>query len=84
VQRFSKWSSAQSGIWMLTGLGEHPSRYQITVVTDGLPDDSVRGKRLDVSLERDSQSPWHITDAKVSWRCWPGRGHETFSTRPCK
>jgi hypothetical protein len=84
VHRFARWSSERLGVWVVNGTGERPSRYRIVVITDGLPDDSVRGKRLDVSLERGSETSWRITDAKASWRCWPGRGHEVFSSQPCK
>lgn len=84
VRRFAKWGSEQSGIWMMDGAGVRPSRYQIVAIADGLPDDSVRGKRLDVSLERSRESLWLITDAKLSWRCWPERGHESFSSEPCR
>jgi hypothetical protein len=84
VRRFARWGSEQSGIWVMDGGGVRPGRYQIVAIADGLPDDSVRGKRLDLSLERTRESLWQITAAKLSWRCWPERGHESFSSEPCR
>lgn len=83
VRRFADWGGERQGVWVVSGTGERPSRYEVVAIADGFLDDSVRGERLDVSLEMASDQSWRIAGARVSWRCWPGRGHETYSTDPC-
>lgn len=63
-----------------------PERFDtadVTVTYDGLLDDSVRGGILRFSLKRQA-GRWRIGGAERMWRCWPGRGHETFGTTPCQ
>ncbi len=54
----------------------------VTVTLDGLPDDSVRAQRYVLVLGPDGDN-WKLTSAVTAQRCWPGRGHQTFSTEPC-
>jgi hypothetical protein len=83
VRQFAGWRSERLGALALEGSGERPSRYEVVAIADGFLDDSVRGERFDLSLERVADETWRVTAAKASWRCWPERGHEDFGTVPC-
>jgi hypothetical protein len=83
ARRFAGWGVDRLGIWTIEGAGERPSRYEIVAIADGFHDDSVRGERLEISLERSADETWRITAARVSWRCWPDRGHDSFAVEPC-
>jgi hypothetical protein len=69
--------SAQQIVQVNDG-GEAPSRSRVTVVRDGILDDSVRGDRWEVSLERTAASLWRITEVKRAWRCRRGAQNGQF------
>ena len=62
---------------------EAPSATRITVVRDGLMDDSVRGERWDITLERTTASVWRIREVRRVWRCWRGEQLDRFATVSC-
>ncbi len=62
---------------------ESASRVEVIVIEEGYLDDSVRGARYKLVLEKDAHNIWDLLSAVKSWRCWPGRGHEDFSKKPC-
>jgi len=62
---------------------EAPSGSRITVVRDGLMDDSVRGIRWEIALEKTEANPWRITEVVRSWRCWRGERTDRFAAVPC-
>lgn len=74
--------SAQQIVQVNDG-GEAPSKSRVTVVRDGLLDDSVRGDRWEISLERTAAGPWRITEVKRAWRCRRGGQTDTFATQRC-
>jgi hypothetical protein len=49
--------------------GEAPSTSRITVMRDGLADDSVRSERWDIALARTGAGLWRIVEVKRAWRC---------------
>jgi hypothetical protein len=55
----------------------------IEVTSWGLPDDSVEAARFRVRLAEQPDGTWRVTQARWSQKCWPGRGHQDFSTVPC-
>ncbi len=57
----------------------------VTVVAllDRLPDDSIRSQRYVLRLERQHDGTWRLRSAVWAQRCWPGRGHQSFSPAPC-
>jgi hypothetical protein len=55
----------------------------IEVTEWGLPDDSVEAGRFRVRLTEQPDGTWRVTQAQWSQKCWPGRGHQDFSTVPC-
>jgi hypothetical protein len=61
---------------------ESPTKAAVTVTEDGYLDDSVRGRRYELSFERDAGT-WVLTAVVTSIRCWPGRGHQDFSPERC-
>jgi hypothetical protein len=63
--------------------GEAPSKSRVTVVRDGLLDDSVRGDRWEVALERTAANLWRITEAKRAWRCRRGGQIDVFAAAQC-
>jgi hypothetical protein len=62
---------------------EAPSASRITVVRDGLLDDSVRGERWDIVLERTGAGHWRIAEVRRAWRCRRGAPTDRFATRLC-
>ncbi len=83
VRRFVHWGRGQEAVLLFKGEGESPSRYEFVAISNGFHDDSVRGERFDITLEADSRQTWRVTSATTSWRCWPGRGHQSYGTQPC-
>lgn len=62
---------------------EAPSASRVTVMRDGLLDDSVRGERWDIRLERTAPGVWRIAEVKRAWRCWRGAQRDGFAATPC-
>jgi hypothetical protein len=62
---------------------ESPSAARVTVLRDGLLDDSVRGDRWDVDLERAQAGAWRIKSVKRAWRCRRGGQFDRFGTGLC-
>ncbi len=59
--------------------------FEVTTRDEG--DDSVRDQRVRIELApvaADGGAPlFRVVWAGTSQRCWPGRGHQRFSTEPC-
>ena len=62
---------------------EAPTVSNITVLRDGLMDDSIRGVRWDIALEKNTAGVWSIKDVKRSWRCWRGEQKDRFAASAC-
>ena len=62
---------------------ETPSASRVTVIRDGLLDDSVRGERWDIRLERTASGVWRIAEVKRAWRCWRGAQRDGFAATLC-
>jgi uncharacterized protein len=62
---------------------EAPSVSRITVLRDGLMDDSVRGVRWDIALEKTAENVWQIMEVCRSWRCWRGKKTNMFTSKLC-
>jgi hypothetical protein len=54
----------------------------VTVMLDGVPDDSVRSERWQLAFEP-SGSNYRLSRARWAQRCRAGRGHVAFSAEPC-
>ena len=54
----------------------------VTVVLDGLPDDSIRATR-DVLRFVPEGGGWRLQSAVRAQRCQPGRGHADFEPTDC-
>lgn len=55
----------------------------VTLLRDGLLDDSVRSLRFDAELRRLGSGAWELVSATWSQRCRAGRGHADFTAEPC-
>jgi hypothetical protein len=55
----------------------------VTATLDRLLDDSVRAKRYDLVFARDGDGV-RLTSARWTQQCWPGRGHQDFTTELCR
>jgi uncharacterized protein len=62
---------------------EAPSASRITVLRDGLLDDSVRGVRWEIALEKTAAGVWRIQEVRQAWRCWRGKQTNRFAAVPC-
>ncbi len=62
---------------------DEPDTLTVTITSDGLMDDSVRGEKIYLVLKADNQGVWKFTSASKSWRCQPGRGSQDFTTVKC-
>lgn len=56
---------------------------QVTIINKGLLDDSVKAVKYKLTLNK-VDSVWVIDSAVKVFKCWKGRGHEDFSSEPCK
>jgi hypothetical protein len=56
---------------------------RVTITSDGLMDDSVRGEKIRLELKADNKGVWQFTAASKAWRCQPGRGRQDYSTTKC-
>lgn len=56
---------------------------KVIPINDGLSDDSVRAERYELELLRQPDGSWLLSRVHRSWRCWPNRGHASFSAVPC-
>ncbi|MGB2692535.1 MAG: hypothetical protein WBB48_09615 [Thermodesulfobacteriota bacterium] len=56
---------------------------QVTILNKGLLDDSVKAVKYQLTLKK-VDSIWVIDSAVKVFKCWKGRGHEDFSSEPCK
>lgn len=63
---------------------ESMDKTTVTIIRDGYLDDSVRGERWDIKLQKQSTGKWRTSSVTVASRCWPGRGHEDYSKALCK
>jgi hypothetical protein len=54
----------------------------VTVVREGIPDDSVRAERYVLELDEDD-GHWTLVSARWAQRCHDGRGHQDFSPELC-
>jgi hypothetical protein len=54
----------------------------VTVVQDGLADDSVRATRAVLRFTPSGKN-WRLESAVRTQRCQPGRGHQNFSVEDC-
>ena len=62
---------------------EGAESFTLTVVNEGLLDDSVMGEKYVFELVKESTGVWKVSSAKKAWSCWPNRGHQGFSAVPC-
>jgi len=62
---------------------EAPRMSHLTVLRDGITDDSIRGERWDITLARAPAGVWSIREVKHSWRCRRGGNTDRFAAVPC-
>jgi hypothetical protein len=62
---------------------EAPTAARVTVIRDGLLDDSVRGDRWEIRLERTQAGAWRIADVQRAWRCRRGEPRDRFAAVKC-
>jgi hypothetical protein len=63
--------------------GEQPDSAVVTLVTDGLLSDSVRGSWVWIRLARQQDDTWRLVELRRAWRCWRGHHQGSFSKQPC-
>jgi hypothetical protein len=76
-------ADAQNRSFQATSAGEGRGSATVSLLLDGLLDDSVRSQRYDLTLSRRPDGTWQIDTAQWSQRCQQGRGHQNFSTELC-
>jgi len=62
--------------------GERFDELIVTVEEEGLLDDSIGGSMLIMRMEKKGAT-WEVTKASRVWKCWPGRGHVQYNSKPC-
>jgi len=62
--------------------GESINEVMVTVEEDGLMDDSVSGTMSFLRMKK-TDGVWQVYKATQAWKCWKGRGHETYGVEPC-
>jgi hypothetical protein len=76
-------NAANSSMVMAGSGGEIGSTVTVTVLLDGLLDDSIRTQRYVLGFERRDDGTWRLVSARFAQRCQPGRGHQDFSPADC-
>ncbi len=76
-------SDAANRSFQATSAGEGRGSATVSLLLDGLLDDSVRSQRYDLTLSRRPDGTWKIDTAQWSQRCQQGRGHQNFSPELC-
>jgi hypothetical protein len=56
--------------------------FEITLTHEGLEDDSQAAIKIVMSAKHTSNK-WIVQSIKENWKCWRGRGHTNWDTRPC-
>jgi hypothetical protein len=54
----------------------------VTVTLEGLPDDSIRSERWQLTFVPED-STYRLSQARWAQRCRPNRGHQTFDPKRC-
>ena len=63
--------------------GEDPSATTITVIREGLLDDSVRAIWDEIALSRTGDGTWRIAEARRAYRCWRSEQTVSYTAEPC-
>lgn len=56
----------------------------VTATLDRVLDDSIRAKRYELDFVAASGGKIRLRAARWTQQCWPGRGHQDFSTELCR
>ena len=78
-----KFEGSTQHIIQVNGRNESPSASRITVLRDGLMDDSVKSERWDIALQKTAERIWSIKEVRRSWRCWRGEKTNGFASTLC-
>jgi hypothetical protein len=62
---------------------EAPTASGITVLRDGLLDDSVRSERWEIAVDRAAGGAWSIREVHKTWRCRRGGQTDAFAATRC-
>ncbi len=65
------------------GITGSPDQDFFIVIEDKLPDDSIKSDIRFFEL-RKTKNAWSIASVSSVWSCYPGRGHQDFSTKQCQ
>lgn len=58
------------------------STYEITLIHEGIPDDSQSGLKIIMTAKKTGNT-WKVNEIKQNWKCWPSRGHSNWGTGLC-
>jgi len=83
LQVAGEFEGAAQQITQLNEGSEAPSESRVTVVRDGLLDDSIRAQRWDILLGKSPEGAWVIREVRQAWLCWRGGQRDQFAADPC-
>lgn len=66
----------------VVNISQDGNQWVIAITYDGLYDDSVKASRVQTTAIY-KEGKWIKSDILRSQQCWPGRGHEDFSSELC-
>lgn len=66
----------------VTANKKHNNQWVAHLVVEGLMDDSVKGEQILMVAEKKGQQ-WKVISIKKNWKCYPGRGHQDWTTELC-
>lgn len=72
-----------AGLVRVDDRGEEPDSTVVTVVREGLEDDSVRSVWDEVHLTRTADGTWSLVSSYRAYRCWRRAQERSFSAEPC-
>lgn len=62
---------------------ENPQNSVVTITEEGFGDDSVKGHRYTLQLQKAPDGNWAVTDLQKSWVCQFGRGSQVYAQELC-
>lgn len=63
-------------------LTQKKKQWHLVVIDQGIHDDSEKANKTSGFLVFEN-GQWNFKVEQKTWQCWPGRGHQDFSSKPC-
>lgn len=79
-----RFEGSMQSVTQVNAGSESPVATRVTIVRDGLLDDSVRGEFWEVALDRTPNGKWTVRGIRQAWLCRRGENTDRFGTLLCR